>query len=148
MITARPLKLTNRVDTSTRQVLPADPDIIKYDISSLPAEIMETLILQDIGGIEFIMLARHDKIVGKNTDTSQIYNLNDINLEFNPKTLNSLGSSVRGSKYELPLSRFVDEETTTVTLEREWITITLQDIPYGYSIEVTAEVSSDSITWQ
>lgn len=147
MINAKPAKLNRPIDTSRGQVLTADPDIIKYDVSQLPPEIMASLILQDIGGTEFILVSRHDNIAGKNVDDKIIKNLGSISTEFGPKTLGALRSNVRGSKYSLPLSKFVDDSETTIDTTEESVVVLLTDIPYGVDVEVIVEGAADLLTW-
>lgn len=150
MINATPfstmLQNFDPVDTSRPDILTADPDIIKYSVFSLPAEIMAELILQDIGGIEFLLLSRHDNVSGRSVDTRRVSNLWEINTEFGPKVLGSLESDVRGARFGLAIDTYIGEGEP-VSTDGDYITILVEDVPYGYEVEATMEPLKDSLTF-
>lgn len=62
----------------------ATPDIITINQETLPAELMTSLIFENIGGQELLSISRHDLISGSNMDYQAIKNLRDVYLNNNP----------------------------------------------------------------
>lgn len=142
MITAKPLSVKTPMDTSPSQVLSAKKDEIKYDVATLPPEQITGMVLEEIGGIELLLISRNSSIAGKNIDKNAIENLKALGTEYGPKTLGSLNSNVRGSSSGLPLSTYVDEDATTLAVDGEQLVVTLQNITAGLEVEVLVEVAS------
>lgn len=72
---------------SSNAVKPATPDIILFDDTSLPIEIMTDLIFEDIGGQELINIARHDTVNGQNILYQPVKNIRYVATKFNPKNI-------------------------------------------------------------
>jgi hypothetical protein len=72
---------------SAPQVKSATPDIILFDDSTVPIEVMTDLIFEDIGGQELINVARFDTINGQNISYQLIKNLSLINQQYNPNNI-------------------------------------------------------------
>lgn len=70
--------------TNSPAVKVATPDIITIDQETLPAELMTSLIFENIGGQELLSISRHDLISGSNMDYQAIKNLRDVYLNNNP----------------------------------------------------------------
>lgn len=68
----------------------ATPDIILFDDSALPIEVMTDLIFENIGGQELINIARHDTVNGQAISYQPIKNLSSIQQEYNPNNILSL----------------------------------------------------------
>lgn len=70
--------------TNSPAIKVATPDIITIDQETLPAELMTSLIFENIGGQELLSISRHDLISGSNMDYQAIKNLRDVYLNNNP----------------------------------------------------------------
>jgi hypothetical protein len=65
----------------------ATPDIILFDDSALPIEVMTDLIFENIGGQELISIARSDTINGQKISYQPIKNLSSIQQQYNPNNI-------------------------------------------------------------
>lgn len=83
--------------TITTPIKTATPDIILFDDSTVPIEVMADLIFEDIGGQELIDIARTDTINGQKILYQPIKNINSINQEYNSN--NILGLQKTSDKY-------------------------------------------------
>lgn len=81
---------SNILKTSTPQVKTASPDIILFDDSSIPVEVMTDLIFEDIGGQELINIGRSDTINGQKISYQPIKNLSAINQQYNSNNILAL----------------------------------------------------------
>jgi hypothetical protein len=70
--------------TNSPAIKVATPDIITIDQETLPAELMTSMIFENIGGQELLSISRHDLISGSNMDYQAIKNLRDVYLNNNP----------------------------------------------------------------
>ena len=75
------------IKTITNPIKTATPDIVLFDDSSIPIEIMADLIFENIGGQELISIARTDTINGQKISYQPIKNLVSINQEYNPNNI-------------------------------------------------------------
>jgi len=83
--------------TVTAPIKTATPDIVLFDESLVPIEVMTDLIFEDIGGQELINISRTDTINGQKIFYQPIKNINIINQEYNPN--NILGIQKTSDKY-------------------------------------------------
>jgi hypothetical protein len=83
--------------TITVPIKTATPDIVLFDDSVVPIEIMTDLIFEEIGGQELINISRTDTINGQKILYQPIKNINIINQEYNPN--NILGLQKTSDKY-------------------------------------------------
>lgn len=82
----------------------ATPDIITIDQETLPAELMTSLIFENIGGQELISISRHDLISGSNMDFQSIKNLNEIYLNHNSLNIIPMPDSATVYEKNFPIS--------------------------------------------
>jgi hypothetical protein len=75
----------------------ATPDIILFDNSSLPIEIMSDLIFENIGGQELISIVRSDIVNGQKILYQPIKNLSSVQQQYNPN--NILGLQQTADKF-------------------------------------------------
>jgi len=68
----------------------ATPEIILWDESLIPVEILTDLIFENIGGQELLSITRHDIINGENVSNQLIKNLTFLNQEYSSKRILSL----------------------------------------------------------
>ena len=73
--------------TITNPIKTATPDIVLFDDSLVPIEVMTDLIFEDIGGQELINISRTDTINGQKILYQPIKNINAINQEYNPNNI-------------------------------------------------------------
>jgi hypothetical protein len=65
----------------------ATPDIVLFDDSALPIEVMSDLIFEDIGGQELISIVRSDIVNGQKISYQPIKNLSSIQQQYNPNNI-------------------------------------------------------------
>jgi hypothetical protein len=75
------------LSSSISQIKTATPDIVLFDDSTVPVEIMSDLIFENIGGQELINIARTDTINGQKILYQPIKNINSINQEYGPNNI-------------------------------------------------------------
>jgi hypothetical protein len=71
----------------------APVDIIQFDDTSVEIQILQDLIIEDIGSVELANISRPDLIDGQPTIYSPIINLSTIRRDFNPNNLIAVSSS-------------------------------------------------------
>lgn len=86
MVSATPNLPINAVRRSS-DVKSATPDLIIEDLSSVPVEVIERLIFEDIGGQELLLLSRHDTIRGQEVSYRAISNASDIDFKYSSETI-------------------------------------------------------------
>jgi hypothetical protein len=74
---------TTRLSFISDQVKAARPDIIEEDLS-LPADIIGSIFVEDLGAQQFLEFSRHDLVNGQRSDYSIISNTDRLNQKFNP----------------------------------------------------------------
>jgi hypothetical protein len=72
---------------TTFAVKQAEPDIILFDQSAVPEQLLTDLIFEDIGGTELINISRNDTVNGQNVIYSVIKKLSILNQAFNPNNI-------------------------------------------------------------
>jgi hypothetical protein len=75
----------------------ATPDIVLFDDSALPIEVMTDLIFENIGGQELISITRSDIVNGQKISYQPIKNLSSIQQQYNPN--NILGLQQTSDKF-------------------------------------------------
>jgi hypothetical protein len=68
----------------------ATPDLILFDDSSVPTEVMTDLIFENIGGQELISISRNDMVNGQDVIYQPIKNLTSLYLQYNPQNVLAL----------------------------------------------------------
>ena len=68
----------------------ATPDIVLFDDETVPVEVMENLLFENIGGQELINIARSDTINGQPISYQPIKNISAIQQQYNPNNIVSL----------------------------------------------------------
>ena len=87
---AEPIVITPPVKTAT-------PDIVLFDDSALPIEVIADLIFENIGGQELISITRSDIVNGQKISYQPIKNLSSIQQQYNPN--NILGLQQTSDKF-------------------------------------------------
>lgn len=95
---------SNNSASSTVGVKTATPDIITIDQETLPAELMTSLIFENIGGQELLSISRHDLISGSNLDYQSIKNLNEIYINHNSLNIIPMPDSSTVYSKNFPIS--------------------------------------------
>lgn len=78
----------------TSSVKTATPDIL-IDSGTIPLELMQDLLFEDIGGQELLMVSRHDTLLGQPVAYQPIKNLNEISLQYNSENIISMPESIK-----------------------------------------------------
>jgi len=81
----------------TVPVKTATPDIVLFDDSALPIEVITDLIFENIGGQELISITRSDIVNGQKISYQPIKNLSSIQQQYNPN--NILGLQQTSDKF-------------------------------------------------
>lgn len=68
----------------------ATPDIVLFNDETVPVEVMEDLLFENIGGQELINIARSDTINGQPISYQPIKNISAIQQQYNPNNIVSL----------------------------------------------------------
>ncbi len=68
----------------TSQVKVANVNVINTNYAATPVEQMEKMFFQDVGGTEILSVARHDTVGGEKVIYSEVDNLQDLKIQFNP----------------------------------------------------------------
>ena len=79
--------------TTAAAVKTAPIDTVLFDDDSVPTEVMEDLIFENIGGHELINIARNDIVNGQQVSYQPIKNLSSIQQQYNPNNILSLQST-------------------------------------------------------
>ena len=74
----------------TAPVKTATPDIVLFNDETVPIEVMEDLLFENIGGQELINIARSDTINGQSVSYQPIKNISAIQQQYNPNNIVSL----------------------------------------------------------
>jgi hypothetical protein len=86
-LTATPPAPTSEPIIVTVPVKTATPDIVLFDDSALPIEVMTDLIFENIGGQELISITRSDIVNGQKISYQPIKNLSSIQQQYNPNNI-------------------------------------------------------------
>lgn len=84
---------TTRLSFTSDQIKAARPDIIQEDMS-LPADIISSIFVEDLGAQQFLEFSRHDLVNGQRADYSIIANTDRLNQKFNPLNIVSLPGKI------------------------------------------------------
>lgn len=81
-----------RVSINQPDVKVATPDLIMFDDSAVPIDVMTELVFESIGGQELINLSRTDILNGADVIYQPIKNISNIQYQYNPQNILSLQS--------------------------------------------------------
>ncbi len=102
----------------TSQVKVANVNVINTNYAATPVEQMEKMFFQDVGGTEILSVARHDTVGGEKVIYSEVDNLQDLKIQFNP--LNILVSTNLNdlfSGYGIDIKEKVSDSGQTVKID-------------------------------
>lgn len=102
----------------TSQVKVANVNVININYAATPVEQMEKMFFQDVGGTEILSVARHDTVGGEKVIYSEVDNLQDLKIQFNP--LNILVSTNLNdlfSGYGIDIKEKVNDAGQTVQID-------------------------------
>lgn len=109
---------------STRSsVKVATPDLILFNESSVPVDIITDLLFEEVGGQEIISIARNDIVNGQDVSYNLIGNLNGLERRYNSKNIFSLPDTIEKyfSNFSIRFGIHVPEEGTGPEGERVYI---------------------------
>lgn len=86
-VSATPSVPFKQYTRNSSQVKSATPDLIIEDAATVPIELMEQLIFENIGGQELLLLSRHDNLNGQRVAYQPISNLKEIDIKYTPENL-------------------------------------------------------------
>jgi hypothetical protein len=92
----------------------ATPDLILFNDSAVPVDVMADLLFEDIGGQEIISIARNDIVNGQEVSYNLIGNLNGLQRRYNSKNIFSLPDTIEKyfSNFSIRFDTHVPEEGT------------------------------------
>lgn len=104
--------------SSRSAVRVATPDLILFNESAVPVDLMTDLLFEDIGGQEIISIARNDIVNGQELSYSLIGNLNGLQRRYNSKNIFSLPDTIEKyfSNFSIRFDIHVPEEGTAPLL--------------------------------
>ena len=77
-------------ESTSKAVKVATPDILLFDDSLVPIDLMTDLLFENIGGQEIITISRNDIINGQDVSYNLIGNLGKVQRQYNSKNIFSL----------------------------------------------------------
>lgn len=83
-----------QTSSSRSAVKVASPDLIIFNESSVPVDVMTSLLFEQVGGQEIISIARNDIVNGQEVSYSLIGNLNGVQRRYNSKNIFSLPDTI------------------------------------------------------
>ena len=100
--------------SSRSAVRVATPDLILFNESPVPVDLMADLLFEDIGGQEIISIARNDIVNGQELSYSLIGNLNGLQRRYNSNNIFSLPDTIEKyfSNFSIRFDIHVPEEGT------------------------------------
>lgn len=100
--------------SSRSAVRVATPDLIFFNESAIPVDVMTDLLFEDIGGQEIISIARNDIVNGQEVSYSLIGNLNGLGRRYSSKNIFSLPDTIEKyfSNFSINFSIHVPENGT------------------------------------
>jgi hypothetical protein len=110
--------------SSTRSAVKvATPDLILFNESAIPVDIMTDLLFEEIGGKEIISIARNDIVNGQEISYNLIGNLNGLERRYNSKNIFSLPDTIEKyfSNFSIRFEIHVPEEGTGPNGQRVYI---------------------------
>ena len=129
-----------------RTIRQADPDVVQYDNTTVPADIMTDLIYTAVGGIEFSNVARHDTVDGKDVSYSLVKKLSLLDEIYDPNKVLTLNRTIiEGQpRYSIELAnKIIDEELMFTMDENGNLVITLQNLSEEEYVEVEIASSGE-----
>lgn len=101
----------------------ATPDLILFNESSIPVDIMTDLLFEEVGGQEIISIARNDIVNGQQVSYNLIGNLNGLERRYNSKNIFSLPDTIEKyfSNFSIRFGTHVPEEGTGPDGQRVYI---------------------------
>lgn len=104
--------------SSRSAVRVATPDLILFNESSIPVDVMADLLFEEIGGQEIISIARNDIVNGQEVSYSLIGNLNGLQRKYNSKNIFSLPDTIEKyfSNFSIRFDTHVPEKGTAPLL--------------------------------
>jgi hypothetical protein len=89
-MSATPTDSGNGATSTASDVSPANPELIKIKLDTLPEELIATLMLQNMGALELTSMTRYDMIDGIETIYQPIKDIEDVSKTYAPsKIVNS-----------------------------------------------------------
>jgi hypothetical protein len=110
--------------SSTRSAVKvATPDLILFNESAIPVDIMTDLLFEEVGGKEIISIARNDIVNGQEISYNLIGNLNGLERRYNSKNIFSLPDTIEKyfSNFSIRFEIHVPEEGTGPNGQRVYI---------------------------
>jgi hypothetical protein len=100
--------------SSSQAVRIATPDLILFNESAIPVDVMVDLLFEEIGGQEIISIARNDIVNGQEVSYSLIGNLNGLQRRYNSKNIFSLPDTIEKyfSNFSIRFETHVPENGT------------------------------------
>ena len=101
----------------------ATPDLILFNESAIPVDVMTDLLFEEIGGQEIISIARNDIVNGQEVSYSLIGNLNGLERRYNSKNIFSLPDTIEKyfSNFSIRFDTHVPENGTGPEGQRVYI---------------------------
>jgi hypothetical protein len=109
--------------SSRSAVKVATPDLILFNESAIPVDVMTDLLFEEIGGQEIISIARNDIVNGQEVSYSLIGNLNGLERRYNSKNIFSLPDTIEKyfSNFSIRFETHVPENGTGPGGQRVYI---------------------------
>jgi len=83
-----------QTSSSRSAVKVATPDLIIFNESAIPVDVIADLLFEEVGGQEIISIARNDIVNGQEVSYNLIGNLNGLERKYNSKNIFSLPETI------------------------------------------------------
>ena len=104
----------------TSQVKVSNVNVVAMNYNQQPVELLEKMFFQDVGGTEILSVARHDTVGGEPVVYSEVDNLKDLQIQFNPLnilTTTNINNLFKG--YGIDITQKLNRDLDTVKVEVE-----------------------------
>lgn len=102
----------------TSQVKVSNVNVVAMNYNQQPVELLEKMFFQDVGGTEILSVARHDTVGGEPVIYSEVDNLKDLQIQFNPLnilTTTNINNLFKG--YGIDITQKLNRDLDTVRVD-------------------------------
>lgn len=127
----------------TSQVKVSNVNVVNLTYAQTPAEQLEKMFFQDVGGTEILAVARHDTVGGEPVIYSPIDNLQDLRIQFNP--LNILMSTKLDTLfggYGIDITQKIDPTTRAIAINEATGSLEIEIVDVNRDEYVQIQVAS------
>jgi hypothetical protein len=114
----RPAPAPKPGQKQTSQVKVSNVNVVAMNYNQQPVELLEKMFFQEVGGTEILSVARHDTVGGEPVIYSEVDNLKDLQIQFNPLnilTTTNINNLFKG--YGIDITQKLNRDLDTVRVD-------------------------------